>query len=262
MILIPGARFWMGSREDEPLAQDDERPLRKVEIWSFRMSRCPVTQRLYREVMGTNPSRPEGNDLPVNRVSWTDAVEFCNRLSKLKGLAPAYRIEKDKVAWLREANGYRLPTEAEWEHAARGIDERIYPWGNEPPSAQLCWSGARLSKVLHRRHGPSPVGSYPKGASAFGLLDMAGNVWEWCWDCYGSYTPTDLLVIDPVGPSAGKTRVLRGGSWKTGAATRLRAAARGKFVASLSSEDVGFRCARGGKHETRSSPAQVPRPKR
>ncbi|WP_437726829.1 SUMF1/EgtB/PvdO family nonheme iron enzyme [Sorangium sp. So ce861] len=251
LVAIPGGRFRMGSADDEALAQDDERPRRGVRISSFSMTKGPVTQRLYREVMGQDDGQVFG-DLPVSGVSWFEAVAFCNRLSELMGFSPAYRIEEHEVTWLRGADGFRLPTEAEWEYAARGSDERLYPWGDEPPSAQpseqqLCWSGAPGASLKARAR-PCPVGRYPKGASPFGLLDMAGNVWEWCWDYYDVYLPRAGGEIDPAGPPAGPARVLRGGSFRVGAASRIRAAARNKFLPSLRGIDIGFRCARGARY--------------
>ncbi|AGP35217.1 SUMF1/EgtB/PvdO family nonheme iron enzyme [Sorangium cellulosum] len=251
LVAIPGGRFRMGSADDEALAQDDERPRREVRISSFSMTKGPVTQRLYREVMGQDDGQVFG-DLPVSGVSWFEAVAFCNRLSELMGFSPAYRIEEHEVTWLRGADGFRLPTEAEWEYAARGNDGRLYPWGDEPPSAppseqQLCWSGAPGASLKARAR-PCPVGRYPKGASPFGLLDMAGNVWEWCWDYYDVYPPRTGREIDPAGPRAGSARVLRGGSFRVGAASRIRAAARNKFLPSLRGIDIGFRCALGARY--------------
>ncbi|WP_438044180.1 SUMF1/EgtB/PvdO family nonheme iron enzyme [Sorangium sp. So ce128] len=246
MAVIVGGRFWMGSADEDVSAKPDERPRRQVLVAAFRMSVYPTTQRLYREVMGTNPGLPASDELPVNNVNWWDAIEFCNRLSALRGFAPAYQLEGEGVIWNREANGYRLPTEAEWEYAARGTRGRMYPWGEEPPSDQLAWSDTRIkSPVLAMRAGPSPVGYYPKGASPFGILDMAGNVWEWCWDWYGDYQAVEGPVSNPVGPSIGYGRVLRGGSWRVVAKNRLRAAARHFMFASAKNADVGFRCVRG-----------------
>ncbi|WP_437959253.1 SUMF1/EgtB/PvdO family nonheme iron enzyme [Sorangium sp. So ce119] len=250
MVDIPSGRFWMGSADDDALAQNDERPRRHVWLSSFSMAKGPVTQRLYREVMGQD-SQPFG-ELPMTGMSWFDAVAFCNRLSQLLGISPAYRIEGGEVSWLRAAEGFRLPTEAEWEYAARGTDGRLYPWGDEPPAAQpseqqLCWSGASgASSGIQKRARPCPVGRYPKGASAFGLLDMAGSVWEWCWDYYDRYVLAKGPELDPSGP-AGSERVLRGGSFRGRIASRMRAAARTKHLPSLRAIDVGFRCARGAK---------------
>jgi formylglycine-generating enzyme required for sulfatase activity len=237
------------------------------------MARVPVTQRLYREVTHEEPGTPKGDDLPINNVSWHDAVRFCNQLSEMERLAPAYRQKKDDWIWDRSADGYRLPTEAEWEYAARGDDGRQYPWGNEPPSDQLCWSGT--GNNLGWRHGPTPVGAFPSGASPFGILDMAGNVMEWCWDRYGSYDAAH--VRNPVGAGGGimarlvhgrphpdfrgirrwiqllrepLRRVRRGGLWISERSSGVRAAHRDSGASTFRGTGhrfgvVGFRCARG-----------------
>jgi formylglycine-generating enzyme required for sulfatase activity len=243
MVRIPGGSFWMGSADDDWAASADERPRHLVALSPYWMAEVPVTQKLYREVMNAEPGSPEGDDLPINNVSWFDAVRFCNRLSQMEGLVPAYREEKDDWRWDRAADGYRLPTEAEWEYAARGDDERKYPWGNERPSNQLCWNGAGNDRGQGNRYSPSPVGSYPSGASPFGLLDMAGNVWEWCWDRYGPYA--GVPVRNPAGAGYDNTRIRRGGSWEYRWDANVRAAYRGRFVAFVRSKVVGFRCARG-----------------
>ncbi|MCC6555064.1 MAG: SUMF1/EgtB/PvdO family nonheme iron enzyme [Polyangiaceae bacterium] len=245
MVKIPGGRFMMGSHEGERGASDDERPRREVHLSPFEMSRAPVTQRLYESVMRANPSRIEGDDLPIINVTWRGAVEFCNRLSALDGLSPAYQLDGESVIWLRGTNGYRLPTEAEWEHAARGADGRIYPWGDDPPGRQLCWNGPGNDEGQGSRIGPSPVGSYPDGASPFGLMDMAGNVLEWCWDWSGPYDPTPSALTDPIGPPEGAARILRGGSWTIDYPAGVRAAHRFRLAVSSRFDFVGFRCARG-----------------
>ncbi|KYF73880.1 SUMF1/EgtB/PvdO family nonheme iron enzyme [Sorangium cellulosum] len=245
MVSIPAGRFWMGSDAGEPGAFDDQYPRREVVIAAFEMARVPVTQRQYREVTGKNPSTIEGDELPVINVSWEDAIRFCNVLSERDGLTPAYRLDGGEVQWDRGADGYRLPTEVEWEYAARGHDGRIYPWGNALPYDQLCWDGHDDELGRGKRAGPSAVGMYPSGASPFGLLDMAGNVQEWCWDRYGPYPKTTEPDVDPTGPAEGETRVLRGGSWRSVRRAHVRAADRARHEPSWRDSRVGFRCARG-----------------
>ncbi|XXY47156.1 SUMF1/EgtB/PvdO family nonheme iron enzyme [Sorangium sp. So ce269] len=245
MVPIPGGWFWMGSNAGEPGAFDDQYPRREVVVAAFEMGRVPVTQRQYREVVGKDPSTIQGDELPVIDVSWEDAIRFCNTLSERDGLTPAYRIDGGEVRWDRSAEGYRLPTEAEWEYAARGSDGRIYPWGNTPPSDQLCWDGDDNELGRGKRAGPSPVGMYPSGASPFGLLDMAGNVLEWCWDRYGPYPATTAPEVNPAGPAEGEARVLRGGSWFSMNPAWVRAADRERHEPSWRGSRVGFRCARG-----------------
>ncbi|WP_437310777.1 formylglycine-generating enzyme family protein [Sorangium sp. So ce388] len=245
MVPIPAGRFWMGSDAGEPGAFDDQHPCREVAITAFEMGRVPVTQRQYREVVGKNPSTIEGDELPVIDVSWEDAIRFCNSLSERDGLTPAYRVDGGEVHWDRSADGYRLPTEAEWEYAARGQDGRIYPWGNAPPSDQLCWDGDNNELGRGKRAGPGPVGMYPSGASPFGILDMIGNVLEWCWDRHGAYQKMTEPEVNPTGPAEGEFRVLRGGSWFSMSPSWMGAADREHREPLWRGSRVGFRCARG-----------------
>jgi formylglycine-generating enzyme required for sulfatase activity len=250
LVLIHGGTFWMGSARHEYGASGNERPRHQVTLSPYWMTRIPITEKLYSEVMNTT-ARPVQDDLPVTAVSWVDAISFCNRLSTLEGLVSAYREADGHWVWDRQANGYRLPTEAEWEYGARGADGRAYPWGNEPPSDQLSWNGEGNEAGKGERAAPSPVGSYPRGASPFGLLDMAGNVWEWCWDWYAPYPPeSNTIQQDPRGPDkpAGESRrVIRGGGWDDVDAFWVRAATRTSDGVSAHGNCLGFRCARGSK---------------
>jgi formylglycine-generating enzyme required for sulfatase activity len=246
MIELPGGTFRMGSADGEEPYYARERPQHSVTLARFWMAKVLVTQRLYKEVTGQNTGKPQGDDLPINRVLWHEAIEFCNRLSMLRGLEPVYQIQSGSVTWNRKAGGYRLPTEAEWEYAARGLIRRPYPWGSEPPSNQLCWNGQGNDLGPWKRLGPTPVGSYPRGASPWGLLDMAGNVWEWCWDVYGAYPASPQG--NPAGPqerSESAMRVIRGGSWYDVDASWMRGTARNSGFPTTRADYVGFRCVRG-----------------
>jgi formylglycine-generating enzyme required for sulfatase activity len=185
--------------------------------------------------MGTNPSQVKGPNLPVEMVTWFDAVEYCNRRSQREGLTPAYAIsgtgDSRTVTWNRSANGYRLPTEAEWEYACRAGTGTPYYSGNGVDAAG--WYGANSSSTTH------PVGG--KQANAWGLYDMHGNVYEWCWDWYGYYTSG--AQTDPVGASSGSYRVIRGGSWGDHA-QNLRSAIRGYFTPTNRNSSLGFRLVR------------------
>jgi formylglycine-generating enzyme required for sulfatase activity len=240
MISVPRARFWMGA-DDGPA---EERPRHQVALSAFQVAKHPVTQRQYGEIMRAHPSIFEGGDLPVHNVGFRDAIEFCNRLSKREGLTAAYAIRGDVVTANRSADGFRLPTEAEWEYAARGGDGRRYPWGDELPSKQLCWNGKGNDLGYKRRSGPCPVGRYPRGRSPSGPLDMAGNVWEWCWDWYGPYDDAKGTLVDPAGPASGEAHVVRGGAWSTHDPVWVTATHRVAVREPDGIELVGFRCAR------------------
>jgi formylglycine-generating enzyme required for sulfatase activity len=217
MVRINGGTFTMGSPANEPGRDNSEDPQRQVTVGSFYMGKYEVTQKEYQEVMGTNPSRFKGDNLPVERVSWYDAIEYCNARSRKEGLTPAYTIDKNQkdpnnkhsfddvkwtITWNRNANGYRLPTEAEWEYACRAGTTTAYNTGASI-SDNTGWYDANSGSTTH------PVGQKP--ANAWGLHDMHGNVYEWCWDWFGDY-PRGAQA-DPVGASSGSYRVDRGGSW-------------------------------------------------
>jgi formylglycine-generating enzyme required for sulfatase activity len=210
--LAPG-RFAMGCTadpEDQDECEPDELPIRQVGIRKpFLMQTTEVTQRQWRTVMETeeeppfrlNPSENSwcGSDCPVDSMTWLEAVTFANLLSGQEGLRAAYKISGTRVKWDRTANGYRLPTEAEWEYAARAGQGTIYSGANEP---------YRAGWYDQNSDGPLKVaGGEP---NYWGLYDMTGSLWEWCWDWYGEYVGD---ADDPTGPKSGRDRVLRGGSW-------------------------------------------------
>jgi formylglycine-generating enzyme required for sulfatase activity len=229
MLLIPPGEFMMGS--NAPEAGPDEQPMTAVTISEVYMSRFPVTNAQYEKFDPAHRAkrmRGAGPDHPVVYVTSLDAIKFCD--------------------WLRQKDGkaYRLPTEAEWEYAARGIDGRTYPWGNESGRgfanfADSSTTFAWRDPLVHDGYPEtSPVGAFPRGASYFGLEDMAGNVWEWCLDFYGPLPGTPKRNLR--GPVNGIKRVYRGGSWKS-RFSNLRASARGGNAANYCCNDVGFRIA-------------------
>ena len=232
MVWLPGGTFTMGSPVSETLMSDsDERPQHQVTLGGFWIGKYEVTQGQYRAVMGTNPSyfkaRTHGEnpaERPVECVSWYDALEFCNRLSEREGLTPYYTIDKttsdpnntntyDTHKWLvtrrASANGYRLPTEAQWEYACRAGTTTPFSTGGSITTDQANYNG---DAGIYRER-TIPVGTFE--ANPWGLHDMHGNVWEWCWDWYGSsyYSSDAAAGPDPVGPVSGSNRVWRGGSW-------------------------------------------------
>ena len=204
-VFVEGGTFHMGSIRGDGHGNVAERPMHTVTVKSFIMGKYPVTQKEWIAVMGVNPSYFKGDNRPVEQVSWYDAVEYCNHLSLNEGLTPAYTINGTDVTWNRNANGYRLPTEAEWEYAARG--------GNGSPE-NYTYSGSNDAKEVAWYSGNSNGSTRDVGMkkpNSLGLYDMSGNVWEWCWDWYGSYS--NSIQHNPTGPSSGSNRIGRGGGW-------------------------------------------------
>jgi sulfatase modifying factor 1 len=176
-VLVEAGTFQMGSFYGE----EDERPAHSVTISrSFYMSKYEATQKQWREVIGTNPSKFKGDDLPVENVTWYDVVEYCNRLSGREGLTPCYSGSGANITCDFSANGYRLPTEAEWEYAARGgTRSKGFNYAGGNPAGKVGWNRDNSGNGTH------PVGQ--KTPNELGLYDMSGNVGEWCWDWYGYY---------------------------------------------------------------------------
>jgi formylglycine-generating enzyme required for sulfatase activity len=197
-----------------------------------------------------NPYFSQGEGHPVTLVSWYDAVQYCNWRSSQEGLRAAYRVSGTSVSWDRSANGYRLPTEAEWEYACRagtstrfstgGTEESLSGYANGADlTAKGKYSGWTVMNIQDGYAETAPVGTFkPNG---FGLYDMHGNVWEWCWDWYGDYSGD--TQTDPAGPASGSHRVLRGGSWGS-LAQYLRSADRSYNGPSLRHNSGGFRLVR------------------
>jgi len=230
-VRINGGTFTMGSPANEP-GRDSDEVRHQVTVSGFYLEKYEVTQKEWREVMGTNPSNFKGDNLPVDSVSWYDAVEYCNKRSQKEGLTPAYTINGTNVTWNRNANGYRLPTEAEWEYACRAGATTAYNTGANI-SDNTGWYGTNSGGTTH------PVGQKP--ANAWGLYDMHGNVWEWCWDWYGDYSSG--AQTDPVGAVSGADRVRRGGAWFS-SASFMRSAFRGNIDPNSRDYRIGFRLVR------------------
>jgi formylglycine-generating enzyme required for sulfatase activity len=228
MVRIQGGTFTMGSPSSE-IYRDGDEVQHQVTVGAFYMGKYQVTQKEYHAVTGTNPSCFKGDNLPVETVSWFDAIRYCNGKSRAEGLSPAYTVNGKNVTWNRNANGYRLPTEAEWEYACRAGTSGPFNTGNTITAGQANYN----SKTT------KDVGSY--AANAWGLYDMHGNVWEWCWDWYGAYS--GAAQTDPPGAASGSGRVLRGGSWSI-YAQYLRAARRSYNTPSNRISSFGFRLVR------------------
>ena len=234
MRQLDGGEFWMGSRGDDGQAYEYEKPRHRVRLSPFSMMTVGVTQRLYRAAMKQEPPAAEEAALPVVNVNWFDAVAFCNALSELRGLRPCYQQTENGWEWDRSADGFRLPTEAEREYATRaGSDTRFCFGDDEAKLGDYAWFSENAGADLH------PVGQ--KRANDWGLHDLHGNVWEWCWDWDGRYSADP--ASDPVGPSSGSARMLRGGSFLDGP-WGLRSARRVWDEPGVRSRSIGFRCVR------------------
>jgi formylglycine-generating enzyme required for sulfatase activity len=218
MLLVNSGSFEMENVLDE---QDtgENAELLQVTITSFYIAKYEVTQREYENVMGKNPSYFKGSNLPVENVSWFDAIEYCNALSRREGLNLAYTItgsgSSRVVTWNRNANGYRLPTEEEWVYACRANTTTPFNTGNSISRNMSNYFGRRTVNV----------GSYPP--NAWGLYDMHGNVSEWCWNL-------NISASDNI------TRVIRGGSWLN-TSMRLRSSFRDHYFPQLHTMSIGFR---------------------
>ena len=246
MILIPAGTFQMGNtgeyRGEADRDVDYELPIHTVTISrAFYMSKYEVTQKQYEAVMGTNPSPNKGLNRPVDGVSWYDAVVFCNALSLQEGKTSCYTINGTNVACNWDANGYRLPTEAEWEYACKAGTNTDFYSGSllDPNNDNLdkigwYWGNSGI--------GAESVGQ--KQPNAFGLYDMSGNVLEWCWDWYSDYSSESLS--DPTGPSSGKYRVIRGGGWHNYYPHYCRSSFRTDNVPKEVDNYAGFRIVRVG----------------
>ena len=241
MVQINEGRFTMGSHIGEKYRNTDESQ-HTVYVSSFKIGKFQITQKEYMAVMEANPSNFIGEDLPVENVSWFDAIEFCNKLSKMQGLKPYYSINKEEIKILG-GNGYRLPTEAEWEYTCRATTTTPFTYGYFLNSTMANFNGNHPydSGVDVNRNKTAPVGIFKP--NKFGIYDMHGNVWEWCWDWYGEDYYKVSPLNNPIGPQTGINRVVRGGGWDF-LGQHLRSASRSEFHPSFKSSYVGFRIAK------------------
>jgi formylglycine-generating enzyme required for sulfatase activity len=260
MVAVPGGSFQMGNT-DTSGGDSDERPVHTVTLTGFYMGKYEVTQEQYQAVMGSNPSSFSSNpadgevqeNRPVEQVSWYGALVFCNTLSRAEGLTPAYSIggstdpadwgtvpTSNDAAWnavtiVSGSTGYRLPTEAQWEYAAKGGNDSPgnYTYAGSNTIGDVAWYSSNSSSMTHE------VGK--KQPNGLGLYDMSGNVNEWCWDWYGSYTSG--AQTDPTGAASGSYRVMRGGSWFY-SVDGARSVYRGSDSPSGRGSVIGFRLVR------------------
>ncbi|MGE5341986.1 MAG: formylglycine-generating enzyme family protein [Candidatus Omnitrophota bacterium] len=223
---IPPGTFMMGSPDDEPERDDDERLHEVILTHGFWLADTCCTQALWQAIMGENPSRFKGENHPVENVSWDNCMTFIDRINRLK-----------------DGLNLRLPTEAEWEYACRAGTTTPFSFGRNVTPEQVNYDGRYPYKGGEKgeyREETVDVKSLP--CNDWGLYEMHGNVWEWCADWYGDYTTEP--AIDPKGPVSGAFRVLRGGSWFDYALS-VRSAMRGRFDPGVRNVSIGFRLSRG-----------------
>jgi formylglycine-generating enzyme required for sulfatase activity len=257
MIRIEGGSFFMGSDEGLPL----EKPAHQVLLGDYCIDEFEVTTEKYKACSDAGRCKRAGN------ANWSAGISdkekapldaLCNiRDPAARAKHPINCVDWEMAAKYCREQGGRLPTEAEWEFAARGPDGRKYPWGDDSPSAELlnacgkecmAWgakNGVKENAMYDTDDGfpnTAPVGSFPKGASRYGLKDVVGNVWEWVADYYGPYGKDEQK--DPKGPASGDEMVIRGGGWNGSEASWVRPTFRYKAVPGERSYGVGFRCAK------------------
>lgn len=248
-VFIEGGTFQMGSPETESWRSDDETQ-HTVTVSDFYMSQYEITQAEYEEIIGSNPSNFSGSNLPVENLSWLDAAAYCNARSEKEGLTPVYTIDGQNVSWDRSANGYRLPTEAEWEYACRAgtstpfntqtsisAEEANY-YGHYPYMIEDNYFSQANLDTQPGEYRQTTVAVDSFSPNTFGLYNMHGNVGEWVWDYYGAYSLEE--EIDPSGPSSGTLRVYRGGGWND-FAKNMRSAYRATLAQDKSSFNIGIR---------------------
>ena len=201
---VPKGSFTMGSPATESGRGTDETQHMVTLTTDFWMADSEVTQKQWQSVMGNNPSNFRGDELPVEQVSWFDTVSYCNALSQKEKLSPCYQINGTMVGWAEgiKCAGYRLPTEAEWEYAARSPAATVYAGSNNVD--QVAWYASNAGNTTHAVK--------TKAANGRRLYDLSGNAWEWVWDWY-QLNYEALPSIDPLGPLTGVTKGLRGGAW-------------------------------------------------
>ncbi|GHU50653.1 hypothetical protein FACS1894200_10240 [Spirochaetia bacterium] len=271
-VRIPAGTFIIGSPSSEAERRDNEVQHRVTISKAFFMGKYAVTVGEFRRFVNAsgykteaetsgggyvwtciiweektdanwkNPYFTQAENQPVVLVSWNDAVQYCNWMSRQEGLTPAYTISGTNVSWNPNANGYRLPTEAEWEYACRAGTSTPFSTGNNITTDQANYDGG--CPYNGNAKGTSRQKTWAVGsgtANAWGLYNMHGNVWEWCWDWYGAYDTANQ--IDPSGATSGSHRVLRGGSWYSYAA-RLRSAYRDECAPTFRGDSLSFRVVR------------------
>ncbi|RTY86617.1 formylglycine-generating enzyme family protein [Flavobacterium sp. GT3R68] len=243
LVKIEGGTYLMGSKDKDDVADTDEQKQHEVKVNSFELSKFEVTvwqwKTFVKETKAKMPQKPIWDwkeNFPINQITWEEAVAYCNWLSKKEKLQPVYSKKGPNYVCNFKANGYRLPTEAEWEYAAKGgklSNKTPYSGGTNPD--KLSWHKTNSNKAPHT------VGT--KMPNELGLYDMSGNVWEWCWDWYNEDFYKTETKNNPTGPQMGEKRTVRGGSWDSDN-KYLRPANRISTYPDKTHEFYGFRVAR------------------
>ncbi len=256
-IAIPGGSFYMGSDDDLPM----EKPAHQVTLAPYCMDEFEVTVADYKECSDAGRCKRAGTTNVWDGIKPEEAKAFdplCNiRDQDTKSRHPINCVDWDQADKFCHEQGKRLPTEAEWEFAARGPDGRKYPWGDDDPASAHLNACGKECMAWGQKNGidekpmytvddgfpnTAPVGSFPKGASRYGIQDVVGNVWEWVADWYAPYTKDELK--DPKGPDSGEARVIRGGAWNASVPAWVRPTFRYKDAPTKRSYGIGFRCAK------------------
>jgi formylglycine-generating enzyme required for sulfatase activity len=264
MVFVQGGTFQLGN-PDSSVGYSNERPVSNVTISGFYIGKYEVTQAQWQTIMGRTQQQQQaldptldtynfgrGNNYPIYFVNWYETLVFCNKLSVMEGLTPAYRISNstnpddwgtvptssnatwDAAEIVEGSTGYRLPTEAQWEYAAKGGNTgETFTYAGSNTVGDVAWYSDNSGSASHE------VGT--KAPNGLGIYDMSGNVDEWCWDWYGNYTSDDKT--DPMGASSGSERVWRGGNWNW-SSMYVRSASRGSDHPDYRSINCGFRLAR------------------
>lgn len=249
MILLQGGKFQMGSNSSDSSA--DESPVHSVTLNSFYIGKYEILQKEYLSMLTPNPSRFKNDDtLPVESVTWFDAIKYCNELSKKDSLPPAYNVKSGELldasgkvtTDVTKVKGYRLPTEAEWEYAAKGGDKSggfKYSGSNTVDEIAVYEANSYIKDISSPDYGTHKAGSLKTNEQ--GLFDMSGNVWEWVQDWYDPYNSN--TVTNPYISSGSSSRVLRGGSWIDRAVFQ-RVSCRYYLTPETRYSDIGFRIVR------------------
>ena len=257
MLTIPAGQFFMGSDADDAL--DLEKPSHHVVLEGYCLDETEVTVSAYQKCSDAGKCRRASKEVEWDGMTKPQARIYstaCNENGEGRGDHPINCVSWEQADRFCSLQGKRLPTEAEWEYAARSSDGRVYPWGDEEPSSKLLnacgwecvnWGtrqGEKLTALYEendRFPTTAPVGSFPGGNSRFGAKDIVGNVWEWVADWEGPYTKDEKR--NPTGPKAGEKRVIRGGAWNGGYKAWLRPSFRYSMKPETLSHGIGFRCA-------------------